>query len=264
MEIPGIYSRKLNYDVNSFFNSRLPGEPQAQKLDVWRTWSGTEYARFIADVCLLPQYGDVAERNLSGAYVNELLQAGLLSKGLAKIGIGDYEHVQLITAAIQRLDFGGRLGMSLGCSENSWTSSTQPCRKPLPTPSLTKSASAPALPKVRQLKTCKPKLLDQVLGGFYKTMPEYQSRLASPLHGSLPTFNPCTPSRSLGPVVTPISSRPVNYVYDEDHSPAVSFLRKAVHDRATSEAAVRAPYLTACRSSLQPWNHGVDIPPSRT
>lgn len=256
MEIPGVYSRKLNYDVNSFFNSRLPGEPQAQNLDVWRTWSGAECARFIADVCLLPQYGDVAERNLSGAYVSELLQAGLLSKGLAKIGIGDYEHVQLITAAIQKLDFGGRLGLSLGCPAKSPSSINEQTRKTFPKPSLTKSASAPVLPKVRQLKASKPRLLDQVLGGFHKSVPEYQSRMTSPLHGNLPNLqsNTCTVTNGC-PVVVPISSRPVNYLYDEDHSPAVSFLRKAVHDRATSEAAVRAPYLTACRNSFEPWSH---------
>merc|ERR1712070_1108943 len=154
MEIPGLYTGSAKLKVSRYFPSRAPGEPQSQDLGSWRTWNGVECARFIADVCQLPQYGDVAERNLSGAYLDELQQAGLLSKGLAKIGIGDFEHVRQITAAIQKLDYGAQLGVSLGSpkeKKSSWTSSKEP-RKKSTAPAMTKAASAPALLKLKPPK----------------------------------------------------------------------------------------------------------------
>lgn len=261
MEIPGVNSPQRKLEVSRFFSSIPTGQKQAQELGTWRTWTGTECARFIADVCQLPQYGDVAERNLSGAFIDELLQAGLLSKGLSRIGIGDFEHVQQITAAIQKLDFGARLGVSLGSSaqgKSGWTSSKEPRKKPPPAPPPMSKSTAP-LPK---LKMTKPKLLDQVLDGFHKSLPEYQRRLATPTQ-RLPKLKRSS-SMPLPPnacsVEVPISFKPISYAFDGCHSPTVVHLRKGLLNSSLSEASIRAPYWTSGRSSPEPWggqNEGV-------
>jgi hypothetical protein len=261
MDIPGLYTPALKLEVARFFPSRTPGEPPAQNLDSWRTWSGVECARFVADVCQLPQYGEVVERNLTGAYLDELLEAGLLSKGLAKLGIGDFEHVRQITTAIQKLDIGGRLGVSMGSptsGKSSYISSKEPRKKPT-TPSLTtmsKSASAPALPK---LKSPKPKLIEQVAVSYDKSYPEYERKLKSPMRK--PTRSMIDTSSTwvipnACPVVVPFNPKPVNYLFDGRHSKTVTFLRRSIYNKSLSEAAIRAPYWTSGRPSFEPWSHG--------
>lgn len=264
MEIPGLYAPESKLLVSRFFSSRSTEEAKPQQLGVWRTWTGTECARFIADVCQLAEYGDVAERNLTGAYIDELLQAGLLSKGLAKIGIGDFEHVRQITAAIQKLDFGARLGVSLGSStqgKSLWMSSKEPPKKPIKEAAPIRSTSS--LPKLRMCKP-KPRLLDQVFDGYAASLPEYKRRLASPARSvRLPKLKksntlPLPPNAC--PVEATVNFKPVSYVFDGCHSPTVTDLRKAIIDRAASEGAIRAPYWTSGRNSPEPWggqNEGV-------
>jgi len=265
MEIPGLYSPKAKLDVSSFFESRQRaiekgrGVRQTTEIGSWQTWNSTECAHFIVDVCQLPQYFDVAERALSGPYMNELLQAGLLSKGLAKIGIGDFEHVRRITTAIQSLD-------SETCVRVSLSARRPPSRG---APARADSKLLPNSAPARQQQTLtsgrspsprksprKPKLLENVCDGFQRSLPEYQRRLVSPRPMKLPTLTTTTWTVRLPnacPVEVPISSKPINYLFDGCHSPTVTHLRKGLLNKAASEAAIRSPYWTTGRSSPEPW-----------
>jgi len=233
MEIPGLYSGRAKLEVSSFFGSRKPGAGglQAETLRGWQSWNNTECACFIAEVCNLPQYIDVAERNLTGAYMAELLQAGTLSKGLAKMGIGDFEHVRRITAAIQALN-------PFTCADVSLSARRQKGR-------LSDRSQ-------KSGNTRKPNLLD-VIDGFEGSLPEYQGRLASPPPVRLPTLKSKDLLPNACPVEVSINFKPINYLFDGCHSPTVDHLRKGLLNKAASEAAIRSPYWTTGRCSPEPW-----------
>jgi len=254
MEIPGLYSARSKLEVSSFFSLRKPGagELQAETLRGWQSWNNTECACFIAEVCKLPQYTDVAERNLTGAYMAELLQAGLLSKGLAKIGIGDFEHVRRITASIQALNPFTCADVSLSArrqkgrlSDRSQSTPPSACRSPkdMMSPSSRNSAKSPG----------RGKLLGKVFDGFESSLPEYQRRLASPPPVRLPTLKSSILLPNACPVEVSINFKPINYLFDGCHSPTVDHLRKGLLNKAASEAAIRFPYWTTGRCSPEPW-----------
>mmetsp|Transcript_33122 Transcript_33122/g.51482 ORF Transcript_33122/g.51482 Transcript_33122/m.51482 type:complete len:170 (-) Transcript_33122:47-556(-) len=69
----------------------------------WRAWDGPDVANFISLYCDLPQYAETAKRNLTGAYLDDLLLSGMLGKGLARAGICDLDHQQNIRDALFRL-----------------------------------------------------------------------------------------------------------------------------------------------------------------
>eukprot|EP00928_Gymnodinium_smaydae_P050654 TRINITY_DN34207_c0_g1_i1.p1 TRINITY_DN34207_c0_g1~~TRINITY_DN34207_c0_g1_i1.p1 ORF type:complete len:277 (+),score=37.40 TRINITY_DN34207_c0_g1_i1:86-832(+) len=70
----------------------------------WRTWTGQDVARFVSSDCELPQYAEIAARSLTGDTLGQLVQAGLLSKGLARAGIQDFDHVTRIAEGLRELD----------------------------------------------------------------------------------------------------------------------------------------------------------------
>lgn len=246
MEIPGLYSPKAKLEVSRFFSESSSGQPAVQQLGEWRSWNGQECGRFISEVCQLPEYADVAERNLSGAYIDELLQAGLLSKGLARIGIGDFDHVRRVTAAIQKLDFGARLGMSFGAS-----------RPPTSQPSSLKQSSknmARSTAALPRLRVSKPKLLAQIHDGYDSSWPEHKRRLSSPARSiRLPPLSKTFTVANACPVEVTLTGKPISYVFDGCHSPTVTHIRKAVLNKSASEGAIRVPYWTSGRVSPEPW-----------
>lgn len=253
MEIPGLYPARANLEVSSFFGSRKPGTGglQAETQRGWQSWNHTECACFIADVCSLPQYIDVAERNLTGAYMAELLQAGLLSKGLAKIGIGDFEHVRRITAAVQALTPLTCADVTLSARRQKGRLSGRSQSTP-PGASRTFAAAESQSPR-KSANSRRPKLLAHVIDGFEGSLPEYQRRLASPPLVRLPTLKSNDLLPNACPVEVSINFKPINYLFDGCHSPTVDHLRKGLLNKAASEAAIRSPYWTTGRCSPEPW-----------
>jgi hypothetical protein len=244
MEIPGLYIPDSRLEVTTFFKPRaaqIPVEAPAE----WQNWNGAQCAWFIAEECKLPEYVDVAERNLTGAYLKELLQAGLLSKGLARTGIGDFEHVRQITAAVQKLDMNARFGMSSpvvgSLVKPTWKVPSSPPKMGIPRSSM-------SLPK---LKGDKPKLLQQVHSGYDASWPEYQRRqfLASSLSKvKLPQLKKAPRAPNACPVEVKLRNVPVNYIFDGRHSPTVVYLRESA-----SEGSLRTAYSMLGRASPEPF-----------
>lgn len=70
----------------------------------WREWSPSEVAFFISTFCELPQYATAIGQNLSGQALQRLSAANMLTKGLSRAGVCDYNHQQLIAVAVEKLE----------------------------------------------------------------------------------------------------------------------------------------------------------------
>jgi len=69
----------------------------------WGSWTGQDVANFVSECCGLPQYDAALRQNLTGQKLRQLAATGLLSKGLSRAGICDYEHQCRIAAAVGQL-----------------------------------------------------------------------------------------------------------------------------------------------------------------
>lgn len=106
-------------------------------------WDGTDTAQFISEHCDLPQYALTFKRNLSGATLRKLQEAGVLSKGLSRAGICDVEHQQHIAEQLHRLSFGATSSGVKKMSDN-WTRSFSETQLKMSSHSTVKSSMVPA------------------------------------------------------------------------------------------------------------------------
>jgi len=69
----------------------------------WRGWSGTEVGKFVAKFCDLPEY-TAALSQIPGDTLQQLLEANMLRKGLARAGVRDADHQSRICKAVLQLE----------------------------------------------------------------------------------------------------------------------------------------------------------------